>query len=72
MRRPLAFVCSLIVILISVLVYAGILPVNRNLPLPEDGEYVTLTGRVDGIFEKYIVIKANDGLQDIKLLVYIG
>jgi competence protein ComEC len=72
MRRPLAFVCSLIVILISVLVYAGILPINRILSLPEDGEYVTLTGRVDGIYEKYIVIKANDGLQYIKLLVYIG
>ena len=72
MRRPLAFVCSLIVILISMLVWAGILPVKRDLSLPEDGECVTLTGRVDAVFEKYIVIKANDGSQDMKLLVYIG
>ena len=83
MRRPLAFVCSLIVIFISVLVYAGVLPLRRELPLPDDGKYVTVTGRAEEIYEKYIVIKVTELTRDasrhtdemsipgnVKLLVY--
>ncbi len=84
MRRPLAFACSIIVILISALVYAGVLPLRRDKSLPEDGSYVTVTGTADEIYEKYIVIGVSgdsssetciaDGeiiSQDIKLLVYL-
>ena len=60
MRRPLAFVCSLVIIFISVSVYAGLLPVRRNLSLPEDGKYVTITGRAEEIYEKYIVIRVTE------------
>ena len=85
MRRPLAFVCSLVVIFISVLVYVGALPVKRNLSLPDDGKYVTVTGRAEEINEKYIVIKATEITRDasrhtdempipgnVKLLVYFS
>lgn len=64
MRRPLAFVCSLIVVTISLLVYAGILPFGKKNTLPEDGKCVTVSGRVDEIYEKYIVLKVNEILQE--------
>ncbi len=85
MRRPLAFVCSLVVIFISVLVYAGVLPLRRELPLLGDGRHVTVTGRAEEIYEKYIVIKVTEHEQDasrhtdempipgsVKLLVYFS
>jgi len=59
MRRPLAFFCSLIVIFITLLVLTGVLPLHRNVTLPEDGETVTVTGTVEEIYEKYIVIKTD-------------
>ncbi len=66
MRRPLAFVCSLVVIFISALVYAGVLPLRKDMSLPEDGKYVTVTGRAEEIYEKYIVIKTDN----IKYMIY--
>ena len=84
MRRPLAFVCSLVVIFISVLVYAGVLPLRKDLSLPEDGKYVTVTGRAEEIYEKYIVIKVSEYAQseskldaeavseNVELLVYFS
>ena len=57
MRRPLAFVCSLIVALIFAGNLLGILPLRKNIPFPEDGEYVTVSGVTDEIHDNYIIVK---------------
>ncbi|MBP5553492.1 MAG: DNA internalization-related competence protein ComEC/Rec2 [Lachnospiraceae bacterium] len=60
MRRPLAWACTVIVVLIYIGVGCGILPFKKNVTLPEDGSFLTITGRVQNITDKYIVIKSED------------
>ena len=60
MRRPLAFACTIIIILIYIGVCCGILPIKHHINLPEDGSTLTITGRAQDITDKYIVIKTED------------
>ena len=60
MRRPLAWACTVIVVLIYIGVGFGILPLRKPLTLPEDGSTLSITGRVQNLTDKYIVIKSSD------------
>jgi competence protein ComEC len=57
MRRPLALVCSLIVVFVFAGNLLGILPLRKNISLPGDGEYVTISGVTDEIHDNYIIVK---------------
>ncbi|MBP1586147.1 MAG: ComEC/Rec2 family competence protein [Lachnospiraceae bacterium] len=57
MRRPLAILCSVIVILVFVGNLMGILPFRENKLLPEDGEYVMFSGVVREIHEEYVIVR---------------
>ncbi len=60
MRRPLAWACTVIVMLIYIGVGCRILPFKKSIRLPEDGSFLAITGRVQNITDKYIVIKSED------------
>ena len=60
MRRPLAWACTVIVVLIYIGVGCGLLPFKKNITLPEDGSTISITGCVHNITDKYIVIKTED------------
>lgn len=60
MRRPLAWACTVIVILINIAVGCGILPFGNKVMLPEDGNTISITGRAQNITDKYIVIKTEN------------
>ncbi len=60
MRRPLAWACTVIVILIYIAVGCGILPFGNKVMLPEDGSSISITGRAQNITDKYIVIKTEN------------
>ena len=57
MRRPLALVCSLIVIFVFAGNLLGFLPLRKNISLPEDGENVMISGVTDEIHYNYIIVK---------------
>ena len=81
MRRPLALVCSLIVIFVFAGNLLGILPLRKNISLPDDGEYMTVSGVTDEIHDNYIIVKdatmavatdafsATDNTEPLTLLV---
>ena len=64
MRRPLAFFCALIVVLIFLLVSFGVLPLRKNPVLPEDGEYAQIVGRAEKTVGKYILVEGRISVPD--------
>lgn len=60
MRRPLAWACTVIVVLIYIGVGCGILPFKKSISLSDDGSTISITGHVQNITDKYIVIKTED------------
>ena len=60
MRRPLAFVCALIVLFVYAGTTAGLFPIGKNSDVPDEGAYITLSGCVEEIYDNYIVIKDEE------------
>ncbi|MCR5740412.1 MAG: ComEC/Rec2 family competence protein [Lachnospiraceae bacterium] len=72
MRRPLAFICAVIVVSVFIGNLMGILPFEKTKPLPEEGAYITLSGIADEIYDNYIIVSdayIDDAMPGLKLLV---